>query len=368
MANKCTTGKSCGLSCISKKLKCIKVLNGEVQPLLEERSKTPYSIEQFEKELKELNFEKPNTWNEERAYQNAAIDLYANLDEKEWDKVFRDSKVKLGDETGMAEYMLKNKDKYEPIPDELKKFEEAKGKLEALKRKGEEDIEKAYALYDKLSDKDKENWAGERIVQRWGEDRDKIERFMEDGLSEIEATAMAAWISWDDYSVLNLAIYNPQGINDYKELLVARETNRLIGQAAEKLPKVKREDMLKVKENSDRGGTPLEPGKYQRGINVAPDQVQQILKKYQAAEGKVVTEEGNFAATNEKGLDFIGSANVRFDIQARDDGTGNAVALDKYKNNFYEGEIFWAPGQKFKVVSAKAEPPGAVIKLEEEVS
>lgn len=209
------------------------------------------------------------------------------------------------------------------------------------------------------------------MLQRWGEgenQRPKINKFKENGLSEEEATAMAAWISFGDYSDINKAIYDRNGVSDPRYWDALDQVNALIPKAVAKLPKSNREDMLnQQRENlgwDDVEEDFLPPGQFQRGISVADPEA--FIANFAQAKGQIIRHDTHVAATNLTDLDFVESANVVYRIKGKDDGTGKSIAMDEYKNFGFEGEVFWPAGAEFAVLEAAKGPDGKYyIDLEE---
>ena len=249
----------------------------------------------------------------------------------------------------------------------LQDFEE---RIKSLNTKSAEDIKEAEELFDSLPPKVSSAWAEEIMEYKWGyEDSEKVQSFVDDGLSDGEALAMAGWLSLNEYGDINKAIYNPKDLL-IEEYLTMRHANRLIKQAASKLPPANKDDMEKLaKEKGIEKWETLPEGRFRRGIQVSAGQAEEILGKYQNVIGKSITEETNFAITNLASSPFMETANVVFEVKAKVDGTGKGIALDKYKGYNYEGEILYPAGQKFNVISAqRAGGPGEtlmVIELEE---
>jgi hypothetical protein len=202
------------------------------------------------------------------------------------------------------------------------------------------------------------------IKERWVDpplQQEKFNRFKElGGLNDQEAAGMSAWVSASDYFPLNAAIYNPWSIQNItpRELEYVKQANEYIKDAVKKMPKFDRDEVLGsekgVKATENRAVLP--PGQFKRGLNV--DNPDQFIQKYLVAKGKRIEEETHTAATLLGDHKFIKEANIVFNVKAKDDGTGAGVSLDQYKNYAFEGEIFWAAGQKFDVGDVRKNDQG----------
>lgn len=391
---KCLKGYSCGFSCISKFKGCRREFPEGISVTLDTMEvlrspKKDLSIMSFLGLISELDSGKnviAGVIASERRL-NSAQALWSM-----WDggipyevkkQVIKDSdkkadEIKADEIVDLVDYYAANVDKYPHKPTEeqernLNKFREAGATLRGIEKAKEEGVKKVFELWDRVSDKEAQEFASEKIKERWGSSKsqaEKTKRFKAEGLTEMEATAMAAWISFEDYGDLNKSLYAPTEIEKATDLVVLRETNKLIAQATKKLPKANRKDMLSLWQ-SRKNGVEAEKlsyrkGSFRRGLKLPKNLVADLVSSYEASIGKEIREKTHFAATSRKELVFLRNANIVFDIKAKDDGKGNSVALDKYKNYNYEGEVFWPAGQKFKVLGVNRTKSGkATIRLEE---
>lgn len=208
-----------------------------------------------------------------------------------------------------------------------------------------------------------------RAKKRWGEPEEQVPKVFRlkelGGLSDDEAVGMAAWVSYGDYGNLNKVVYAPDSLNPLEQL-EARWANDQIAKAVAKLPKSDREVMEALKPSSSKGKwTPR--GEYLRALDFSSQQeLEAFVAPYKAAVGSTIQEQTHFAATAFSNHSFIEQGNLVFKVKAKDDGTGNSVTLDEYKNYAYEAEVFWAAGQNFKVVGVKETNWGYEVELAEE--
>lgn len=444
MKKNCKKGYGCGLSCISMSKICRKQFPEGVaysladrmlvrsMPVKEGRIASPVQKittvnefsdaldkvkEGYEREEKELFSKK--FYAEEREKQ-AKEDYWRQLDGKDSEFLaFREAVAKAagvefleGDinkslqllEDSQKEKFFqeleRNYDKYLPPGSPIReKYESAKGnwdrtseevvslqaKMDSAKAKYEKAVEDVYSrgdditvlLYNKRS-----------ALRRWGNRSTTtiktVKEFMKAGLTQEEAVAMAAWVSIGDYEALNKAIYAPEQLDPIVRRYVQR-INEVIPQAVKKLPKGDRDEMMEVwraREPDLADENKLyRPGVFRKDVFIPRNRVESFLRPYREAQGEVIEEKNHIGATNRKDLDYFRrDANVAFLIKAKDDGTGNGVALDRYKvydpqaaaegggllkNNVFEGEIFWAGGQKFRVLGVKEKNDKYEVNLEE---
>jgi hypothetical protein len=178
---------------------------------------------------------------------------------------------------------------------------------------------------------------------------DKIDRLMEEGLTEIEAHGVAAWID-NNYEPINRAIYAPEMLKSDADRDYAEGTGIRALQGLQKLPPYKHEDLKKAADGEEL----LEEGRLRRGITVSSDNLANVLKPYQDAIGKPEYLEPTFFATSgNKTIDFVKSANVVIEVKSKSDGTGQGRAIDKFKGDLFEGEVLYPPFSKFKVTEIK---------------
>jgi hypothetical protein len=251
--------------------------------------------------------------------------------------------------------------------DVLKKFVDIDDRYKEAKKSYDSELEavnkKIKDLYGATDESIRNQRLDQLAYEKWGKpsnQQKKVERLEQAGLSREEAVAVAAWISLDDYAPLNRAYYNPKVFKDVEDLLYVQRTNDLIKQAVTKLPKANRDDMIKTwksKSFAANESNLYAKGWFRRGVSNIKD-IDAFLKPYRDGVGSIIEEPGHFAATSKKGLGFITDAEVIYKVKAKDDGTGNGISLDQYKNYAWEGEIFWGQGQKFFVKHVKQLPSG----------
>lgn len=299
-------------------------------------------VETLEQEVSELDKQARLRASERFAEEGSkgGLKRYNELEEEERDKVFGE-----------------NKELYEKLEKAQKKLGDKTAEGEAIRRKYQEELfELDRNRVAKLPETSEERAQRieKAIIDRWAKRSgqvEKFERFKEQGLSDVEAAALAGWISGGDYFDFNAAIYDKFAIPNItpEKLEYIEEANSAIKRGLAKLPKVDREKMLEeAGKKGYRAEDFLEEGKYQRGIYIEGDP-DVFLAKYRAAIGKSIIEEAHMAATGLKELGFIRRANIIYRINGRDSGGGNAVAMDEFKNANYEGEILYPAGQRFRV-------------------
>jgi hypothetical protein len=179
---------------------------------------------------------------------------------------------------------------------------------------------------------------------------EKIRRLKKAGLEEMEAHGVAAWID-HSYKPINQEIYAPTG-DKYGEGAGVRAA-----QGIHKLPSYKHSEM--VKEGNKAGSSLLPEGELRRGVKI-PD-LDAFLKPYEEAAGKPEFKEPTFFATTARqslGFTDPGRANVLYVIKAKSDGTGQGRAVDKYKNQAFEGEVLYPPYSRFKINRVERQSQG----------
>jgi hypothetical protein len=376
-AKNCEVGYSCGLTCISVYKVCWKEFPEGLSVTLDNHLAV-YALPQRDvgkaadvlyKKIEELtnynNFFKPKWSN----LVDEIVTLEFDLKRKKSLMARKEKEIRSdlglnrfgklqGEDQQRVDKALGENSKYQEFK---KSYEDVKERIDGLKEKKRQaarEVEEKIKNLPEYKDAEvREAAAIRRAWERYGTDKNqakKIEAMVQNTkLTREEALAVAAWISIDDYSDLNKILYDKYDIvpRDYGAL---EYVNKVLPRALAKLPKADRDDMIEL--YADREGLDydeaeadmLPPGRFERGLKM--DDPATFVRRYERQMGDIIEEQTNFAATNLGGTEFVENANVIYRIRANDMGEGNGVALDAYKNYAFEGEIFWAAGQKFKVL------------------
>jgi hypothetical protein len=345
----CEIGASCGASCIDRDNMCLKDFPPFVQKAVDFMTKKRY--------LTAKGREKAREESENKRLEQ--IEKF-KVERKEVAEAFKREFQKWDNLKFMAEDLLSMKGN---TKEEEATYKEDIRKADSeLKKMANEYEKKRNELMKKYPKDVMEEVIAEEVVSKWdtNDNKFKMTQLINAGADERDAAAITAWISFDGYHDINKYQYARHQVNpgrwDEMEYI-----NKRIREAAKILPKASREALMKVSFYKEEEYDKLHyPGnETRRGLTISDPEA--FVKRYRDNIGGVIKETTNFAATARNDLHFVENANVVYIIQ----GMSNAITLDQYKNYNYEGEVFWANGQNFRVNGVRKEGDKYFIDLDE---
>lgn len=356
----CQIGESCGATCIEQSKVCDRDFPKVVEKFVEFMSKKRYLTAKGRAKAEEAR----------RAKFNAEIDAYDNemklltgktlLKFKQAQNIYNDAKFTLTDKDPV----------YGPSKQAIERakirIKEAEIQMREASRKYKELEDEVNAKYDKEI---VEASFRRKLEEKW-EDHPKIERIVDDlGIKREQAMGIAAWIEEADYEDVNRYLYDKELVSPdrWKEM---EFYNKSIQDNIDKYHRANPDKMGELFQNRKKGfvnksyeDVHLEDARLaQRGLSLPNPTA--FVQRYRDNIGGTIKEPTNFAATKLKDLDFINDGNIIYNIKMKDNTDGRVV--DQYKNYAYEGEVFWAAGQNFRVNGVREENGKYYIDLEEE--
>lgn len=168
-------------------------------------------------------------------------------------------------------------------------------------------------------------------------------------ITKEEAAALANWVG-GGYSYMNKRIYAPGLIpDDEKQPLLT--VDLLAAKALHKLPPVTEGQVIS---EAALKGAKYNPGQtFARYVSMKPGAAKYVEQFEEALKNDTPHLEQTFFCTThlpKNQMNFFSkSANIKFVVHAKMDGTGAGRYVDHYKNHMSEGEVLYPPMTKFKV-------------------